>query len=821
MTIDNWTLIQNLFHQASELQGSELDRFVENLDQYPDSVQQEVTSLLRQDQRQQQHDTDLKQHISSISRELSAPEIEGYDIIELIAHGGMGSVYRAFDPRLSRTVAIKVLHPYLSEQQKFKDRFLREARAAARIQHENINTVFEIAESNSGLIHIASAYCEGVNLSDRIRQGGLNIETILSFMAQLVSALVAAHAQGIIHRDLKPDNIIINPDNRLMLVDFGIAKIRDELQTSTGEIIGTPAYMSPEQFRGEAIDPLTDIWALGMIVYEMMEGKTPYDGMSPPEIVYTMLHEPIPYSSDKRETYRPIYDLMQQCLNVDKGLRPANAEVVQQLLVKAQAKLKSQDLYHRTPEYTTAAIAKSHQSRPSIVTHKNVFILYLFGAHDSVSRQEAETAQSLIRKYRGQLLSCNDQQSAPASFLTATFGYPLADEMTVRNGLLCGLAWIQQHSLNDDAFKVLAHYQQVNDSSNVTPQAGPQIEPISETARNFIRDQDKAGVWVRAAVLDVLPEALAIPAQATEAEQHSGCFPVHTRNDKTQHPFTIKLSPFTGRHSQLSLLNENWEQALEGDFQRVLLSGEAGIGKSRLIYEFRKTVVTDCSAHIIELGCSPYEQSSTYYPVLSYLKQQLASDFKLSEKEKLDKKIISDYLHTLIVPEPNDILLLCQLMGVTLDARETSELPGGDLLNRRYQSLIARILTARPSGYTMLLIIEDLHWIDQATSLVVEQLLQPSSTQATLIVLSCRPEYKPVWLSNVVTSNLYLSKLRQTQSRQLLEQFDDDACLFEADHGGEHPGRGEEDTAAVRAGCSIRPRSPSHSGSGCRSTAQV
>jgi serine/threonine protein kinase/predicted ATPase len=771
MTDDNWTLIQDLFHKATQLQGRELESFRQKLEQYPEEVRKEVTNLLQQDQHHEQHEKGIIRELSSISQDLTVPEIEGYDVIDLIAHGGMGSVYSAFDQRLSRTVAIKVLHPYLSSQQKFKQRFMREARAAARIQHENINTIFEVSESESGLIHIASAFCEGVSLSDRIRQGTLTIENILSFMSQLASALVAAHAQGIVHRDLKPENIIIDDDNRLTLVDFGIAKIRDEHQTSTGEIIGTPAYMSPEQFRGEAIDPLTDIWSLGMILYELMEGRTPFDGKSAPEIVYSMLHEPIPYTSDKRETYRSLYDLMQHCLSIDKASRPANAQLVQQQLIKVQSQLQSDNLNDHIPHYQVPVPGSAHKSDHSIATQKNVFVLHLFGAQTSVSSQQADTARTLVQKYRGRLQQHASDPAAARPYISAWFGYPLVDELTLKNGLLCALAWTGLSTPEKPCLRALAQYQQVHEFSGTVQQNQPAIDTVNESSIIFMQNQEMPGLWVSSELLELLPENLISTKTPTPVEQQHDCLPVEPRRTASLHPFSINRSPFTGREAQLSMLNESWEQALEGDYQRVLISGEAGIGKSRLIYEFRNPIAEQPNVHYIELACSPYEQSSTYYPILSYLKQQLANASGSLVEEKLDQRTISEYLHELMVPEPQDHLLMCELLGIPLNAQETALLPGGDLLNRRYQSLLQRILTSRPQGFTTLLIIEDLHWIDPATGLIVERLLQPSSVHATLIVLSCRPEYKPGWLSNVVTSNLYLSKLRQTQTELLLEHL--------------------------------------------------
>ncbi len=766
MKNENWQLIQELFNQAVDLPQAELDKFFENRPSCSKTVIDEVRQLIEADRRKTRKTRYVLEDLTSISHDINTPRINGYDIMELIAHGGMGSVYRAYDNRLSRSVAIKVLHPYLSDQQKFKDRFMREARAAARIQHENINTIYDIAESDNGVIHIASAYCEGQNLSQKIRQRDLTLQQILSIMQQLVSALVAAHKQGIIHRDLKPENIIVDSFYQLKLVDFGIAKIRDEHHTSTGEIIGTPAYMSPEQFRGDAIDPSTDIWASGMILYEMLEGKTPYDGKTAPEIIYSMLHEPIAYSPTLREKYKPLYDIIQHCLNIDKSLRPANAEHIRQHLLKALAQLKSSEHYKFVPEYSEVKIPQKADAHPSIASHKSLFVLQLFGQENIIQDNEIELALALVKKYRGQLLEKKQGQQIPHNCRVATFGFPLADELTIKNGLLCGLAWVEACSSKDRCCKALADYQYMQTSTATTQHTAPLTQPIDSSAVQFVNGQADANLWITDSLVNKLPEAL---VKLSSSFKQQNCHAIVKRSGASKHPFTVTLSPFTGREAQLAILKDNWQQALEGEYQRVLISGEAGIGKSRLIYEFSQTVENEAVKRI-ELACSPYEQSTTYFPLLGYLKQNIQT-FKKQVDEVLDMATLESFLDTLFETETLDALLLGQLLGLSLTEKQATLLPTGDLLNRKYQSLLLRILTANRDGITTLIIVEDLHWIDQATSLIIEQLLQPAQTRSTFIILSCRPEYKPGWLTNVVTSNLYLNKLRTAQSESLLTQL--------------------------------------------------
>ena len=204
-----------------------------------------------------------------------------YRIEGEIARGGMGVIYRGLDLKLNRQVAIKVLHAHLSGDESFAQRFLREARAMARLAHENIIRVHAVDEQD-GMHYIVMEYFPGRNLRELLReQPRLPVRQTLRIALQLAQALAYAHAQGIIHRDIKPANIMVDGTGKTKLVDFGIAAALDESSlTATGQIIGTPEYMAPEQARGEALDGRSDLYAVGIVLYEMLVGRTPFHGVA-------------------------------------------------------------------------------------------------------------------------------------------------------------------------------------------------------------------------------------------------------------------------------------------------------------------------------------------------------------------------------------------------------------------------------------------------------------------------------------------------------------------------------------------------------------
>jgi non-specific serine/threonine protein kinase len=224
--------------------------------------------------------------------------ISHYKIIRKIGAGGMGEVYLAEDSRLNRRVALKFLPDQYASDEEFKERFKREARAAAALNHPNIITIHEVAEHESRP-YISMEYVEGGSLKELIAGGDLSIGRVIDVAGQICEALAKAHQAGIVHRDIKPQNILIDRDGRLRVLDFGLAKVkREAMLTQLGTTVGTVAYMSPEQARGEVVDHRTDIWAFGVVLHEMLTGEMPFKGEHEQAVIYAILNaEPQPVAS--------------------------------------------------------------------------------------------------------------------------------------------------------------------------------------------------------------------------------------------------------------------------------------------------------------------------------------------------------------------------------------------------------------------------------------------------------------------------------------------------------------------------------------------
>jgi eukaryotic-like serine/threonine-protein kinase len=227
---------------------------------------------------------------------------ERYELEELVGHGGMSSVYRAHDSLLERYVALKVLHEHYSEDEDFVERFKREARSVAQLQHPNIVTVIDRGEQD-GRQYIVFEYVEGENLKELVvRKGRLEVREALEIAIEVARALGFAHLHGLVHRDVKPQNVLLNGDGRAKVTDFGIARSLDVEQgvTQTGTVLGTSNYIAPEQASGKQVDQQSDVYSLGVVLYEMLTGEVPFPGESFVAVALKHVNDPPPSVLDVR-----------------------------------------------------------------------------------------------------------------------------------------------------------------------------------------------------------------------------------------------------------------------------------------------------------------------------------------------------------------------------------------------------------------------------------------------------------------------------------------------------------------------------------------
>ncbi|MDA2938085.1 serine/threonine protein kinase [Acidobacteria bacterium AH-259-A15] len=302
MEPERWQQIDKLLEAALEREGSRRAAFLEEACAGDEALRQEVESLLVSYEQAGSFmeapalKVAAKGLVEDQAQSLVGRQIGSYKILSLLGAGGMGQVYRATDTKLGREVAIKVLPDLLARDPERLARFEREAKLLAALNHPNIAAIYGLEESN-GLRYLVLELVPGETLAERLAKGLLPVQEALRICGQIAEALEAAHEKGIIHRDLKPANIKVTPQDKVKVLDFGVAKalagdgLGTELQSSStttaaetaaetadGVILGTAAYMSPEQARGKAVDKRADIWSFGCVLYEALTGKRAFKG---------------------------------------------------------------------------------------------------------------------------------------------------------------------------------------------------------------------------------------------------------------------------------------------------------------------------------------------------------------------------------------------------------------------------------------------------------------------------------------------------------------------------------------------------------------
>ncbi len=261
-------------------------------------------------------------------------KIGRYEILDEIGQGAMGTVYRARDPLIEREVAIKTvpIDHLRSEGPDAEARFLREAQSAGRLSHPNIVTIYDVGETDT-LAYIAMEYLPGSTLRDIMDRSPLPPDLALDTALQMAEALAFAHEHGVVHRDIKPSNVVVTGQRgRIKLTDFGIAHLVNSNQTQTGQMLGSPRYMSPEQAMGREVDGRSDIFSLGAVLYEMLTGRYAFDGDSLPTIVYRVINETPPAATVLRGSLPPgLGALLTRMLHKNPALRPDARELVSAL----------------------------------------------------------------------------------------------------------------------------------------------------------------------------------------------------------------------------------------------------------------------------------------------------------------------------------------------------------------------------------------------------------------------------------------------------------------------------------------------------------
>ena len=723
-----------------------------------------------------------------------------YEILGEIGRGGMGTVYKARHGQLGRFAALKFLPADLAADEQAKERFLAEARAAAALDHPNVCTVHDIGETGDGDLFIAMAFCEGETLRARIARGPLSIEDAVDVARQVAKGLVAAHERGIVHRDIKPANVMVAEGGAVKVVDFGIAKVSGLDLTRESTTLGTTAYMSPEQARGEPVDPRTDIWSLGVLLYEMLAGERPFAAPYEQAVLFQLLHEsPAPLASRRPDVPPALAQVVERAL----------AKVPDQRYPSLDALLQDLDALDaprgptRAPEAAPQPTAQRPSSTPGASTasgpptaallpegerrQATVVASYLNGytslveqlPRDEVAQVTARLradAEEVAQRYGGLVNACGGDE------VVMLFGIPvtheddavravraardlhahvrdLGDEVAPRTGQplrLCtgldtGLVAVQHASGHDQTYRLAGSPPQAAgtlsgqaepDEILTTPECHRLVAPFFDT---------EAGLPTRLKGRS----APVTPYRVGEA----------LAQDRLGIDEDARLTSYAGRAKELARLNRLLERAVAGEGQFVAVVGEAGMGKSRFLREFRRGLPPDVTRLLLG-RCQSYGVSIPYLPFIDALRDTLGlhdGDAQDRSAEQVAQRIravspdlevfLPIYLHLLSIPSSVYPL--------------PDDLDGGQL-RLAIQEALAALFTLHAADGPVVMLFEDWHWADDASRAALAPLVEVAAAYPLLILVTYRPGYDVAWSVPALPTPIHLEPLDLEASLTLL-----------------------------------------------------
>jgi len=751
---------------------------------------------------------DAESALGLLNRGKETPMVFGrYEVKRSLGTGGYGDVYLGHDAQLDRPVAIKVLRPKRDQTQTEDNVSLQEARKLARLRHPGIVTVHDVGIQR-GQVYIVSDYLDGTDLGHWLRGYRPTWPEAIQITASVADALAHAHTRLIVHRDIKPANIIITSDYAPVLVDFGIALGEDEATGGVkGKISGTPNYMSPEQAEGAAhrIDGRTDVYSLGVVLYEMLTGRLPFKATRLQELLRQVIEdEPQP----------------------PRQLVPQLPPDLERICLKALAK-KQQDRYTTAGDFaedlrgvlatlSDSMTIPSSTSIPASTTPSSSVSLDTSG---SIQRaREAERRQLTILVCGCELFESEaylemdpeDQASLLSTFhetcdravlqfggtvvqrtekgLLACFGFPIAYENAARRAARSGLAILEMVKTIGEPFRrqhklELNPWVGIHTGSAIAEVKDGDVSLVGE-ARNVaqrLEDVAVAGQVTCTEVSEALfkgrfhcetlgSHKIKGVSRALELFRVDGVAVTGSLLDAVP---PAELSPLTGRDHEISLLKDRWEQVQEGMGQVVLLIGEPGLGKSRLVHTMKqhvlgKMLLGEFDAPVIEWRCSPHFQNTRLYPAVDFFERALATERESPQQNRFE--LLLNRLHRYGLDTPEDVPLWASLLSLPTP----ENFPALSLSPARQKEetfrAIQEWLHVRAERRPILFIVEDLHWVDASTLEFLGQFLSEGVHDSILTLLTFRPEFKTPWPALAHQTGLALNRLTKGQVAELMRQ---------------------------------------------------
>jgi predicted ATPase/class 3 adenylate cyclase len=756
-----------------------------------------------------------------------------YQVRELRGRGGFGEVYVGFDPQLNRQVAIKV--PRIKGVEA-EQRFLLEARQLAQLNHPGIVTVYD-AGVQGDKFYIVSDFVQGTSLHVWLNNCQPTWRESARIAADVADALAYSHAHRTVHRDVKPENIILQDNKTPVLVDFGLA-ISDEapIDAELGCISGTPLYMSPEQAEGmgHRIDGRTDIYSLGVVLYRMLCGRLPFRAADPSELL-RQVREDAPQPPRQLVADIPP-ELERICLKAmakrQEDRYTTAADMAQDL--RALLEIKSPPLTLPSPPRggegrvrggpsvpaTTPAEDAKTLPREALPTPRRrarqaercqVTVLFskcdLFDSEALLETLELEEQHELLMEYKqifdeaiarfgGTIVHSASEE------LLACFGYPVSYEdaaqravragLRIRDGILelnkrirrkfgtelsswigihTGMAVVEEIASDKKAESMSLVGKVRTTAARLGSAAQPNSVLISQVTHRLVQ-----GFFICTSLGTHDVKGASVPLELFRVERESQ---VKSRIEVAE---AIGLTPLTGRDAELGILRDRWEKAREGMGQVVLLVGDAGLGKSRLVRELRASVSQSdlrLSGHpsgeasgevgpLIEWRCSPYFQNTGLYAATDFFARMLGFGREDAPRERLDNLV--KHLERYDLADPRRIPLFAALLSTPLDRRYPPLDVGPQRLKEMTQEALLDWLRACSAKQPVLFIVEDLHWADPTTLELLELVVHEAVQESLLAVFTFRPEFETPWKGRAYQSEVVLNRLTPRQIGEMMEK---------------------------------------------------
>jgi serine/threonine protein kinase/tetratricopeptide (TPR) repeat protein len=680
---------------------------------------------------------------------LSAAKLEGqkflhYEILERLGVGGMGVVYKARDTRLDRTVAIKFLSDHLVADADAGERFLVEARAAAALDHPNICAIHEVGETDDGRIYISMQYYEGETLRQRIDRGVLDLPEALNFAAQICRGLEKAAEREVIHRDIKPANMILTEDGVAKIVDFGLAKYAGTAVTQTGARIGTVAYMSPEQTRGDKVDQRTDIWSLGVVLYEMLSGTRPFRGGSDQAVIAGILDSK-PESLVKLVPSLPVNvaSIVERAMHKDPARRYANASA----LLNDLEQLMDDPSCQLSLESTPSLSPEGERRRVTVVACTIEGFDTLLETEDPDDVETALTdlrkrVQSVVDEYGGELNDFSEN-----AFI-ALFGVPVTHE---DDRLRAVRAALDIRNDGQDAAKLPEGIQLrfAAGSEQVAVRATDSGERRYRIGGTVVRQTGRLAAFAGPGEILLPPDFARIvePFVATEARAAINLAPDqppvtpvavlgesgHASRLEASAPGS--LTEFVGRQHEIAVLSQALQDTQSGTGRFVTVVGDIGVGKSRLLFEFWKSL-KDRDVRNTVGRCRERGILTPLLPFIASVQDMLGLSGDLPDNAH--DEVVTRTLK--LAPELEDYLpAILHVLSIDSDKYPLpAYLEGEDLQTALGEALIS-VFTLGAAGQPLALLLEDWHWADEGSREVLLQLREIVSAYPLLVVVTSRP----------------------------------------------------------------------------------